>query len=187
MTIIDQKKELRQEMKTRRAAIPATLKAEYDQWICQALWRMIDHHQFHTIHLHLPMGTEINIFPLIEQLLSHGLTLVAPKALPEGKFQNLVLHALDKVEKGRFGTTYPGGEEEYTGTYDLIIVPGLAFDRLGYRLGYGGGYYDNFMIHHPGARKVGVAYPFQQVETVPTEPHDIRLDEVLIKQDFVGL
>lgn len=187
MTITDQKKDLRQRMRSRRASLPNSAKAEYDQWICQALWDGIEQYQYRKIHLYLPMLAEINIRPLISKLLGHGLTVVAPRALPQGKFQNLVLQALGKVEKGIFGTTYPAGEQVFSDTYDLIIVPGLAFDRQRYRLGYGGGYYDNFMINHPGARKVGLAYPFQVVDKVPTEPHDLRLDEILFNPDFLSL
>ena len=178
MTIIDQKKDLRQQMRGRRATLPNSVKAEYDQWICQALWDRIEQHQCRKIHLYLPMHTEINIKPLIGKLLAQGLTVVAPRALRQGHFQNLILQELEKVEKGIFGTTYPAGEEVFSGTYDMIIVPGLAFDQHLYRLGYGGGYYDNFMVHHPSTRKVGLAYPFQVVDSVPTESHDLKLDEI---------
>lgn len=181
MSITDQKRAVRQQMKTRREALPSAAKADYDQWICQRLWDRIEKHRLDTIHVYLPMGSEINIYPLLAKLLGKGLTLVAPRALPKGRFQNLVLQGLGQVEKGIFGTTYPSGEKEYLGVYDLIIVPGLAFDQQGFRVGYGGGYYDNFMVHHPDARKTGIAYPFQMMGRVPRESHDIALDEVLVK------
>lgn len=53
--------------------------------------------------------------------------------------------------------------------YDMILVPGLAYDADGYRIGYGGGYYDSFMIQHPNTIKIGVFYPFQEVACVPRE------------------
>ena len=61
----------------------------------------------------------------------------------------------------------------------MIITPGLAFDASNYRLGYGGGYYDSFMVNHPDAWKIGICYPFQKVPKVPIEEHDLQLDKIL--------
>lgn len=67
----------------------------------------------------------------------------------------------------------------YTGGYDLIVVPGMAFDRTGNRLGRGKGYYDRFLSQHPAVPKIGICFSFQLVGAVPTEANDIRMDEVL--------
>lgn len=67
----------------------------------------------------------------------------------------------------------------YAGSYDLIVVPGMAFDPIGNRLGRGKGYYDRFLSQHPSVTKIGVCFDFQLVEQVPTEPNDIRMDAVL--------
>ena len=67
----------------------------------------------------------------------------------------------------------------YTGGYDLIVVPGMAFDRAGNRLGRGKGYYDRFLSQHPNVPKIGICFGFQMVDSVPTEANDIRMDKVL--------
>ena len=67
----------------------------------------------------------------------------------------------------------------YTGSFDLIVVPGMAFDAAGHRLGRGRGYYDRFLCQHPQVKKIGLCFDFQKVPTVPTEPFDIVMDEVL--------
>ncbi|MFT4536229.1 MAG: 5-formyltetrahydrofolate cyclo-ligase [Saprospiraceae bacterium] len=180
MTVTEQKKDLRKQMLIKRAKLPKSAKVQYDQWICDLLLDKIENHDFKTIHCYLPLGDEINIFPLVENLLEKGLTVVTPKTLPKRKLKNLVLKSLNELEKGIFGTVHPAGGDIYIGEYDLIIVPGLSFDRNNYRLGYGGGYYDNFMVNHLLAKTVGIFYPFQEVEKIPTEDHDIKLDEVLI-------
>lgn len=69
--------------------------------------------------------------------------------------------------------------EPYTGGFDLIVVPGVAFDRLGNRIGRGRGYYDRFLSKHLGVRRIGICFDFQLVEAVPTEPQDIRMDEII--------
>ncbi len=187
MTISEEKKDLRNTMLVKRARLPRRIKKEYDQWICDSLWQTIQKRDCKTVHCYLPMGSEINITPLIEKLLQENIMVITPKTLPKRKLQNLVLASLDELEKGVFGTSHPANAEEFTGTYDLIIVPGLAFDNTNYRLGYGGGYYDNFIVNHLSALKIGVFYPFQNIEKVPLEPHDIRLDEMRVNKSFEKL
>ena len=69
--------------------------------------------------------------------------------------------------------------EPYTGDYDLIVVPGVAFDRKGNRIGRGRGYYDRFLAQHPHTRTIGLCFDFQLVPEVPSEPHDRPIDEIL--------
>ena len=69
--------------------------------------------------------------------------------------------------------------EPYQGGFDLIIVPGVAFDRKGNRLGRGRGYYDRFLCHHLDVKRIGICFDFQLVDEVPAESFDIRMDEVL--------
>lgn len=69
--------------------------------------------------------------------------------------------------------------EPYTGDFDLIIVPGVAFDRMGNRLGRGKGYYDRFLSRYLNVKRIGICFGFQLVDEVPAEPFDIRMDEVI--------
>lgn len=69
--------------------------------------------------------------------------------------------------------------EPYIGEYDLIVVPGVAFDRNGNRIGRGRGYYDRFLCKHLNVRRIGVCFDFQLVDEVPTEPTDIRMDKII--------
>ena len=69
--------------------------------------------------------------------------------------------------------------EPYHGDFDLIIVPGVAFDRKGNRIGRGRGYYDRFLCQHLEVKRIGICFDFQLVDEVPTEPFDILMDEVI--------
>ena len=69
--------------------------------------------------------------------------------------------------------------EPYKGDFDLIVVPGVAFDRNGNRIGRGRGYYDRFLCQHLDVKRIGICFDFQLVDEVPTEPLDIRMDEVI--------
>lgn len=186
ITIDNQKKALRKEMLIKRAKLDVKTKSAYDLWICEKLYQLITAKNCKVVHAYLPMGKEIDIKPLIEKLLTNNITVVVPKTLPKRKLENRILTSLDAIENGVFGTQHPSNPTEYKGTYDLIIVPGLAFDENNYRLGYGGGYYDNFLINHPDAYKIGIFYPIQKIDNVPTEPHDYKLHEILYKNKLEG-
>lgn len=80
--------------------------------------------------------------------------------------------------EGDFGIQEPQNVA-YTGAYDLIIVPGVAFDKNGNRLGRGRGYYDRFLVQHKEITKIGICFDFQLVAQIPTEPTDIAMDDVL--------
>lgn len=179
MTVEEQKKQLRKEMFVKRNQIEAKFKKEYDEWICLDLEKRIRSTGSQIVHSYIPFLTEIDIHPLLEKLLQSGVTVVCPKTLPKRKLENRVLKSLQELETGIMGTQHPAAAEIYDGPYDFIIVPGLAFDARRYRLGYGGGYYDNFLARQPEALKVGIFYPFQEVKEVPTEPHDVCLDDLL--------
>lgn len=167
-------------MFAQRAQLEKEAKEKYDRWICQSIWKMVKDKGFQTVHGYLPMGTEIDVSPLIETLLQENIKVITPKTFPKRRLQHLVLSSLDELEDGVFGTRHPANAEEHLGSYDLILVPGLAFDPDGNRLGYGGGYYDQFLLQHPKAFKLGLLYPFQQVEEVPLEDHDFQLDALLV-------
>lgn len=180
MTIIEQKQALRNFMLKQRLNFPIEEKKAYDKLICQSLEQKIIEYKAKVVHAYIPMGAEIDIKPLLENLIKKGITVVTPKTLPKPIMENRILTSFDDLEKGVFGTSHPTSPIPFTGEYDFIIIPGLAFDKNNYRLGYGGGYYDTFLAQQPKAFKQGVFYPFQEVPEVPCEEHDIKLDDVLI-------
>lgn len=131
------------------------------------------------VHTYLPMGSEIDFYPLIDFLLNEKIKVVCPKALNKPNLQHLILTSMNNMEQGRFGTFYPKDSIEYKGDYDLIIVPGLAYTSEKYRLGYGGGYYDYFLAQQSAAIKLGLFYACQKADDIPVEGHDIPLDLII--------
>ena len=83
-----------------------------------------------------------------------------------------------KMVEGDFHILEPENNP-YEGSFDLIVVPGMAFDRDGHRLGRGRGYYDRFLSKYPEVKTIGICFDFQFLESIPTEPHDRRVDEVI--------
>jgi 5-formyltetrahydrofolate cyclo-ligase len=180
MNISEIKKSLRKEMLQKRAEMAAVLKAQCDQKICEELASLVHTHKVKTVHAYIPFAGEIDIKPLLHYLLENDIQVVCPKTLPKRKLENRVLTSLNELETGIMGTLHPKEPLVYKGSFDLIVVPGLAYDQEKYRLGYGGGYYDGFLGLHPKSLKAGIFYKFQQVVQVPREAHDLRLDELII-------
>lgn len=131
-----------------------------------------------------PMGDEIDIRPLLRALAEAGHRLALPVTPRRGL--PLVFRPWrwgEPLLPGRFGTSVPGGEEAVAP--DLLLVPLLAFDRRGARLGYGGGYYDRTLALLPSAHPIGVAYAAQEVGAVPTGPHDQPLPGIATEAGFI--
>lgn len=162
-----------------RNNIPLEEKVLLDSKLCESLINTIVEKKAQVVHTYIPIKSEVNIYPVIEFMLSNSITVIAPKAMPDMKMINLNLNSTDSLENGIFGTKHPSGNNEYHGKYDIIIVPGLAFDKKNNRIGYGAGYYDVFLRENINAFKVAVSYPFQILDKIPIEEHDVVLDQVL--------
>ncbi len=121
-----------------------------------------------------PLGDEIDTRPLLHALHARGQMVLLPVTPPRG--QALVFRAWAPgaaMEAGRFGTRHPAAPA--TETPDALLVPLLAFDARGHRLGYGAGYYDRTLQALPRAPAVGLAYAAQQLPEVPAGPGDVPL------------
>ncbi len=139
------------------------------------------------LHSFIPMGSEVNILPFLEDWVIGQRLLVTPKTLPGGKMEHYITWYPIELEDGMFGTRHVKTGEKYDGRYQLIFVPGLAFSPDGHRLGYGHGYYDRFLREHPEAIKIGIGFPFQLLDELPVEPHDIRMDALVMGDQRIDL
>ncbi len=130
-----------------------------------------------------PIGEEIDIRPLLHRLHARGHTVVLPVTPRRGNPLGFrTWRPGDALQPERFGTFRPIGEEAVP---DFLLVPLLAFDRRGYRLGYGAGFYDRTLAALPRRFALGVAYAVQQVAAVPAGPHDVRLDAVATENGVI--
>jgi 5-formyltetrahydrofolate cyclo-ligase len=123
-----------------------------------------------------PLAGEIDTLPMLNALAGGGWKICLP-VTPKRGFALSFRHWKpgDALADGRYGTKHPMGVEMSPG---FILVPLLAFDAAGNRLGYGGGYYDRTLAALPNAFRLGCAFAAQQMERVPAGPEDVKLDAV---------
>lgn len=133
-----------------------------------------------------PIGDEIDVWPLLKSLQLDGHRIALPVIMGSG--QPLIFREWSpncEMDTDRYGVAYPTQGPALTPS--LILVPLLAFTQGGERLGYGGGYYDRTLQALRSAGEVfacGVAYAGQEVEALPTDVHDERLDGILTETGF---
>lgn len=172
--------------KTLRAKIREQKRAMTEEDICtrseklgQLFAASMLYQQAGTIYGYLPYNQEVRTVPMLERALKDGKKVAVPKVYgDEMKF--IYLTDLTQVEKGYAGIPEPVADgpvaEDKTA---LVLMPGLAFDEEGHRMGYGGGFYDKFLSAEPEHPTLALCYAFQVVQELPTEEFDVPVDCVL--------
>ena len=126
---------------------------------------------------------EVDTHSALDQLLAMGKKVLLPKVVSETEMTIHEYTGQDSLQPSEpYGILEPTTPELSIVNCQLsivIVVPGMAFDKHGHRLGRGKGYYDRFLSRIPNIYKIGVCFPFQLIEKVPSEPTDILVDEVL--------
>ena len=132
-----------------------------------------------TIYGYLPYNQEVRTVPMLEQALKDGKRVAVPKVYGE-EMKFLYLDDLTKVEKGYAGIPEPIADGPVADDETaLVLMPGLAFDPAGHRIGYGGGFYDKFLAAEPNHPTLALCYEFQMLPKLDTEEHDIPVDTIV--------
>lgn len=173
---------LRAEMRAKLKAMPAAERAAASLQACALLEQQAVWQKAQSILFYAPLPEEPDIWQLLLDALVAGKTVLLPRFSPEKKAYVAchIKDAVKDIQRGQFGIREPGDAcaKISLNRLDLILVPGIAFDLNGYRLGRGKGFYDQLLavIHGPTC---GVAFDQQIVSQIPVEPHDICLSCIL--------
>ncbi|MEM9111908.1 MAG: 5-formyltetrahydrofolate cyclo-ligase, partial [Planctomycetota bacterium] len=177
---MNQKADLRKHYRALRNAIPEASLIERSTAIEQLVLSIDRVEHAGSVFIYVSSGSEVRTHELIAALLGQGKAVMVPRVPPEpGVMQPIMINTLNDFVPGRFGIPEPTTREPFHETPDVTIVPGLAFQRTGERLGQGGGYYDRYLAHHPATYKVGLCFSEQLADKLPIGGHDICMDEVV--------
>ena len=173
------KKELRIQIRAAKKAVPFCEKLSRSRAIMSKVEELDRFREAKVVLLYWSMEDEVQTHAFVEKWYKSK-TILLPCV--DGDDLRLRQYTgADCMREGeQFGIGEPTGEE-YTDleSVDAIIVPGVAFDKEGHRMGRGRGFYDRLLKSTPNAYKIGVCFDFQMVESVPVEPHDVMMDRVV--------
>jgi 5-formyltetrahydrofolate cyclo-ligase len=175
-----EKAELRAHVRRVRSAIPAGERARLAELAEEALFGVPEVAAAHTVLLFYAFGTEVPTAGMAERVLRAGKRLLLPYLEEEG-MEAAEVQPGEALTPSGYGPREPQRRVAVDPTsVDLVVTPGLAFDRAGRRLGWGGGHYDRYLARlRPRALRVGVGFSVQVVEDVPVGPDDQRVDLVV--------
>ena len=182
------KKKTRQRVLQQRRAFSATEKTPAEQRMLKFLQSWDVFRQAKTIHIFISKTDEPDTSPIIESAWESGKTVAVPCVIPETfELFHSQLKSFEDLSSGALGVLEPSPEGRIAmnpESFDLVIIPGVAFDRQGGRLGYGKGYYDRF-LEQTTAFRLALAFNFQVLEKVPTEKHDVPMNGVLTESGII--
>ena len=171
------KSALRAHLRARLENISEAVRAVESIELCERLQAQIP--SAHMILFFAPMPDELDVWPMLEMSLALGVNCALPFFDAEKKIYGakLLKNLATDIVIGKFGVREPAAscEEIPLNQFDLVLVPGMAFDLAGNRLGRGLGFYDRILAEASGI-KCGVAHNFQLLESIPTEVHDAKVD-----------
>lgn len=176
-----EKQELRRQIRTAKREVSFSEKCRRSQPIMQQVEELPRFQEAHTVLLYWSMEDEVQTHDFVHKWYRQK-TLLLPCV--EGDDLKLRQYIGPECMKAgeQFGIGEPTGPE-YTQLeeVEMIVVPGVAFDRHCNRMGRGRGFYDRLLKSTPNAYKVGVGFDFQLVESVPVEPFDVQMDKVVVE------
>ena len=179
--MINDKTELRKKIRELKRAVSPEEKLRRSEAVMQKVEALPEFEKARVVLLYWSMADEVQTHAFVERWYKEKVLL-----LPCVDGDDLLLRQYTgpecMVEGEQFGIGEPGATlPVYTdlGSVEIIIVPGVAFDRAGNRMGRGRGFYDRLLKSTPNAMKIGVAYDFQMLDSIPVEPHDVKMNRVI--------
>lgn len=173
------KKELRAKIRERKRSMTEAEIVERSRKLGELFLASEAYRNAKTIYGYLPYNQEVRTVPMLEQALKDGKRVAVPKCYGN-EMRFIYMEDLSKVESGYAGIPEPVADGPVADDPTaLVLMPGMAFDPQGHRIGYGGGFYDKFLAAEPGHPTLALCYEFQMLPHLETEEFDIPVNVVL--------
>ena len=189
-SVSDTKARLRDEVRARRAALDPAARTALSEAIAQRVIPLVERLRPEMLAAYFAVRGEVDVRTILAWADRAGLPVALPAVHDGTTLAFRRYRPQDPLSAGGFGIPAPLAEAEAVEP-DLLVVPMLAFDRTGTRLGYGRGFYDRAVAHlrnhRVDPRLVGVAFAVQEVTAVPAEAHDVRMDFIVTETETIDL
>ncbi len=184
----EKKKVIRKKLRKKRRDISDT---DFSKWSDKIISKLKGQREYKTariIHAYVSMNDrrEVNTHSLIREILHEPKQLVVPVTqFNSGNLRHFYLESYNKLKRNKWGVLEPeDGEECPVEKIELVIIPMVGGDEQGYRIGYGGGFYDRF-LENITCPKIGLCFEQNMVDELPTEPFDARLDKIITEKRII--
>ncbi|MBW2981671.1 5-formyltetrahydrofolate cyclo-ligase [Candidatus Woesearchaeota archaeon] len=175
---------IREKINLTRKNLSKEIIAEKSKKIIESLIKLEEYNNASTIMPYISLNIEVDTKEFIKKELLKGKNIVVPFVEDEN-IQISRLNNFENLVQGKFGVLEPEKKERYDGKIDLVIIPGIAFDEKGSRIGFGKGYYDKFLERFKDSLKIGLAFEEQIVDFVPSEEHDQPVDIIITEKRVI--
>jgi 5-formyltetrahydrofolate cyclo-ligase len=187
------KKILRKEILEKRENIDIDIKKKMDKEILNRFYESKYYNEARNVFIYISYGSEIDTKDIINKALKENKRIYVPRTEFKTRIMDAVeISSLDKLIVNSYGILEPSENEPHIDPngLDLILVPGVAFDRNGGRMGYGAGFYDRYFKKINGDNikritKLALAYDFQVIGEVPMEELDMPVDYIITEKEFI--
>lgn len=184
MRSLETKKDIRNRIRKKRLALAPEQREQYSRSITS---QVIEHPFFlnaDEIYCYVSCESEVSTFELLKKCQSMGKKVAVPKVIVDNFMKFYYIDSLKSLTPGAYGILEPEADpqREACKEHALVILPGVAFDRQGNRIGYGKGFYDNYLSTHPQYHRIGLAFSAQCVDFIPADCHDIRVEAVITEK-----
>ena len=180
---------LRREAINKRNELYLEIKSKYDNLILKKVIDSDIYKNSESIFIYVSFGSEVDTKEIINYALMDNKKIYVPKTDKSKKEMKAIrIHSLDKMIVDKWGILEPidVDKNKFGEKFDLIIMPGVVFDRSGNRIGYGGGYYDKYISAIKcKSVKLALAYDFQVINKIESEEHDINVDCIITNDKFI--
>ncbi len=193
MTQENDRQKLRKSILAQRDLLTESERREKSVKIVERLWQLEEVENAGSIFVYVNFRSEVETEELIRQCLARGKVVTVPYTDVKAKalLPIRIMNPDKDLSPGYCSIPEPDPEDAAkvsAETIDIVIIPGSVFDTNGGRLGYGGGYYDRFLVNDaPQAKRIGLAFEVQVVEKVPVLPHDQFLDILITEKKTVKI
>lgn len=173
------KKQLRKQIREQKRAMTEEQIVSASQKLGELFAATEQYQNAKTIYGYLPYNQEVRTIPMLERAMSEGKRVAVPKVYGD-EMRFIYITDMSGLEKSDMGIPEPVADEPVADDPNaLVLMPGVAFDKEGHRIGYGGGFYDKFLAREPDHPTVALCYGFQVLPHLETEEFDIPVDCVL--------
>lgn len=180
---VESKKSIRKLVQERKDALSKDERQNLDNIIFDKVINSCAYKNSHTIFIFVSYNNEVDTHKIIKQALRDKKILCVPRIISKEEGMDIVqIKSFEDLKEGAYGILEPDDSELKIEekNIDVSYLPGLAFDRRGGRVGYGGGFYDRFLLKtRKNSKKIGLVYKFQVFPEVPTEEHDVFIDGII--------